>query len=67
MSYPHLFLGRIKTVRIRRRSLFVGGHAREFVVLSIEGRRPIDLWTITLDPGPADPPECIEIIEEETE
>lgn len=67
MSYPHLFLGRVTTVRIRRRSLFVGGQPREFVVLSIEGRRPIDLWTITLDPGPADPPECIQIIEEETE
>lgn len=66
MSYPHLFLGRVTTVRIRRRSLFVGGQAREFVILSIEGPRAIDQWTITLDPG-RDPHARINIIEEETE
>lgn len=63
MSYPHLFLGRIKTVRIRRRSLFIGGQSREFVIVYIEGPRAIDQWIITLDPGPAERAR-INIIEE---
>lgn len=62
MSYPHLFLGRVTSVRIRRREITVGGQRREFVFLTITGRRDIDQWTVTLDPGPGD---RIQFIEEE--